>query len=79
MGVNMKYKTNSVGVQWPEELFERERERDPDLFLWDDCVKPVRSWTMQSCRIEFANESDTGRCGKPAVAEVRSAKTLWFR
>ena len=27
--------------QWEgrEELFERERERDPDDFLWDDCVR----------------------------------------
>lgn len=27
-------------TQWEgrEELFERERERDPDIPLWDDCV-----------------------------------------
>lgn len=24
---------------------------------------------MRSCQIEFANEADTVRCGKPAVAE----------
>ena len=32
---------NTSYSQWEgrEELFERERESDPDLSLWDDCVK----------------------------------------
>ena len=31
--------TNYSEWEGRQELFERERESDPDLFLWDDCVK----------------------------------------
>jgi hypothetical protein len=32
---------NTNYSQWegPEELFDRERETDPDLSLWDHCVR----------------------------------------
>jgi ATP-dependent DNA ligase len=32
---------NTACLQWVgrEELFDRERESDPDLSLWDDCVR----------------------------------------
>lgn len=63
--------------QWEgrQELFDRERESDPDLTLWDDCVKACAELDYAKLQIEFADGADTVRCGKPAVAEYADCGT----